>query len=592
MAEEVRRGVAVKSNMKNDEIAAIFEEIAQILEIQGENSFKVRSYERAADIIKKLDRDIGEIAAEGVLREIPGIGASTAEKIQEYIKTGHIEKFELLKKEIPQGLLEMLKVPGLGPKKVKTIYEKLKIKDMRGLEIAARRGELAALPGFGAKTEQNIREGIELILRSSGRMLVDTADLVVEDFSVWLKKNKNCERFLVCGSVRRGCETVGDIDIVALSKKPEDLIKEFSARECVEKVLAMGDTKGSVYTRRKAQVDIRVVPEKSFGAAVMYFTGSKNHNIHLRKLASEKGFTLNEYGLYRIIKNARNLKYAAGRCEEDVYKKLGLQYIPPELREDLGEIEAALKNLLPELLELKDIKGDLHIHSVYSDGQARIEEIARRAVDMGYEWIAICDHSQSLAIANGVSVKNLEKKRKEIEALNKKLKLKILIGAEVDILPDGKLDYPDEILKKLDVSIAAIHSAFKQQPEDLNKRIMKAMDNPYVDIIAHPTGRLIGQRNALPVDIEKLIEKAVLKNIVLEVNAFPDRLDMKDTSCRKAVEKGAKLSLGTDAHALYQLDNMKFGVKNIRRGWVSPGSVINTMNAEKLMKFIAERRKK
>ncbi len=583
-------------NMKNEEIAGLFLEIKRLLELKGENQFKIRSYDRAANTIVSLAEDIKRVAERGELLNIPGIGKGISGKITEYVKTGKINYLEELRKEIPAGIVQMLKIPGLGPKKIRIIREKLHIESMRGLEIAARRGDLAGLPGFGEKTERNIMRGIEMMTRMTGRFLLPTAEETANDIIAWLMKNEKCSRALPCGSYRRGNDTIGDIDIIAVSDEPQALIDEFTKRDDVEKVFASGKTKGSVFLKNNVQADLRVIDKKSWGAACMYFTGSKQHNIHLREFALKKVFTLNEYGLYKNIKNRKSkdaaVEYAAGKTEEEVYKKLGLDFIPPELREDRGEIEAAQKGNLPRLIEIEDIKGDLHVHSSYSDGSAKISEIAEAAVKMGYSWIAVCDHSRSLKIADGLSVENLMKKRKEIEKLNRSSKIRVLFGAEVDILSDGALDYPDEVLKELDVCIAAVHSAFKQPAEEMNRRILKAMDNPHVDILAHPTCRLIGKREPLPVDIERIIKKAREKNIILEVNAFPDRLDLNDISCRRAVEEGVMLSLGSDTHALRQLSNVKYGIKTMRRGWVEKGNVINTMTAEEMLKKFGARGRK
>jgi len=574
--------------MKNSEIAEKLIEIAHLLEIKGENPFKIRSYEKAANSVLSLPKEIKDFVKEGNLKEIPGIGASISQKIKELLETGKIQYLEDLKKEIPQGLLKMLNIPGMGPKKIKTVYTKLGIKDIRGLEIAARRGDLAGLDGFGEKTAHNILRGIELLTRQSGRMLSVTARKIAEDFVEYLKKEKYCKKIEVCGSLRRGCETIGDIDILAVSSKPQKLMEKFVKKENVKKVIAKGKTKSSVMTEDEAQVDLRVMEEKSFGAAVMYFTGSKKHNIHLREIAVKKGFTLNEYGLFRKTKKGTG-SFLAGKTEDEIYKKLKMQHIPPELREDSGEIELASQKKLPQLVERKDIKGDTHIHSTYSDGNARIPEIAQKAKTLGYEWVGICDHSRTLKIARGLSIEELLKKKKEIENFNKKSDVKILFGSEVDILPDGTLDYPDEILKQLDICIIAVHSAFNQPEDILNRRILKAMENPYAHILAHPSCRLIGKREPLPIDYEKIIKKAKEKNFILEVNVFPDRLDLRDIYIKFAVQNGVLISMGTDAHALYHMDNVDYGVKYIRRGWVKKSDIINTMSYAEIKKFLKEK---
>ncbi|MCD6422661.1 MAG: DNA polymerase/3'-5' exonuclease PolX [Elusimicrobia bacterium] len=574
--------------MKNSEVAEKLMEIAHLLEIKGENPFKIRSYEKAANSILSLPKEIKEFVKEDKLKSISGIGASISQKIKELLETGKIQYLENLKKEIPQGLLEMLNIPGMGPKKIKAVYTKFGIKDIRGLEIAARRGDLAELDGFGEKTAQNILRGIELLTRQSGRMLSVTAKKIAEDFVEFLRKEKTCKKIEVCGSLRRACETIGDIDILAVSSKPQEFMERFIKKDGIKKVIAKGETKSSVLTEDEAQVDLRVVEEKSFGAAVMYFTGSKKHNIHLREIAVKKGFTLNEYGLFKKTKKGTG-SFLAGKTEEEIYKKLKMQYIPPEIREDTGEIELALQRKLPELVERKDIKGDTHIHSTYSDGNARIPEIAQKAKSLGYEWVGICDHSRSLKVARGLSIEELLKKKKEIENFNKKSDVKVLFGAEVDILPDGTLDYPDEILRQLDICIIAVHTAFNQPEDVLNKRILMAMENPYVHILAHPSCRLIGKREPLSIDYEKIIKKAKERGVILEVNVFPDRLDLKDIYIKFAIQNGVLISMGTDAHALYQMDNIDYGIKYIRRGWVKKSDIINTMTYDEVKKFLKGR---
>ncbi|MCD6312066.1 MAG: DNA polymerase/3'-5' exonuclease PolX [Elusimicrobia bacterium] len=572
--------------MKNKEIAGKFTEIAKLLGIKGENSFKIRSYEKAAETLVNLDHDIKDDYLSGNLEEIPGIGKSIAGKIREYLSGGKIRKLEDLRKEVPRGLLEMLKVPGLGPAKIKLIYEKLGVKTMRGLDIAARRGELAALPGMGEKSAANIIRGLEIANRMDGRLLMSTAENMADEFLDVLKKEKSCVEALYCGSMRRGCETIGDIDLLAVSDEPRKIIDKFVQIQGVEKVIAEGSAKASVYTSGDVQIDLRVTGEKSFGAAALYFTGSKEHNIALRKRALGKGFTLNEYGLYE----QKTEKYVAGKTEEEIYKALGLEFIPPELRENRGEIEMAARNGLPELVGLKDIKGDLHLHSVYSDGAVQIRGLAARASELGYDWIAVCDHSVSLKIARGLSIKNLMKKKNEIDDLNKTSPVKIFFGAEVDILPDGKLDYPDKILKELDICLGAIHAVFNQSPEVLNRRVLKAMDNPFLDILAHPTARLIGKRPPLALDMEKITDKAAAKKIILEVNAFPDRRDLKEEHIRLAKAKGVMLSLGTDTHSLHHMDNMKYGLMNLRRAGCKKKDVLNTRSLDRLQQIIRSRR--
>jgi DNA polymerase (family 10) len=567
--------------MKNLEISAIFHEIAKILEIKGDNPFRIRAYERAAQNIEGLTEDIEDYIRSDRLTEIPGIGKDLAERIKEYVKRGKIKIYEDLKKTIPGGLLDLLNIPSIGPKTAKLLYAELKIKNIADLERAIKNNKLQGIFGIKEKTIENISKGIELIKRGRERMTLAQAIQVADEFIKGLKNLSEVKKISSAGSLRRKKETVRDIDILVISDKPKTIMESFTNLPEVGLVLAKGETKSSVRTKDDVQVDCRVVEKKSFGAALLYFTGSKNFNIKLRQIAIKKGLKINEYGVFK--KN----RFVAGQSEEEIFKTLGMSYVEPELREDTGEIELAQKFQLPPLIELADLKGDLHVHSKWSDGGNTIAEIVQAAKLRGYSYIAITDHSQSLKVAGGLSIADLKKKKKEIDELNKKLKnFRLLYGTEVDIDSDGKLDYKDEILKECDVVVAAIHSGFKQSKSQLTKRLVKVCQNKYVHIIAHPTGRLWGERDAYDLDMEEVLKVAKQTNTQLEINAFPQRLDLNDLNCRRVKEAGVKLVLGTDAHTVEQLETMKLGIAVARRGWLSCEDVLNTLSVEELLKAI------
>lgn len=563
--------------MKNKEIASIFRQIGQMLEVKGDNPFRIRAYERAAQNIESLSEDIEAFVKENNLTSIPGIGKDLEEKIKEIVSTGKLEYLEQLKRDMPQGILDMLNVPGIGPKTARLLYEKLDIQDIVMLERMAHAGKIRHLSGMGEKTEENILRGIELVKKGRTRMDLKTAKDIADSFINQLKPLKEVKKINPAGSLRRMKETVKDIDILISSKEPEKAMDRFTGLPEVKDVLAKGPTKSSVLTKDGIQVDVRVVEDASYGAALMYFTGSKEHNIKLRQVAIKRGLKLNEYGIFR--KNKR----IAGETEEDMYKTLDLKYILPELREDRGEIEAAARDELPRLIEKSDIKGDLHTHSTWSDGGDSIEDMVLKARSLGYEYIAITDHSQGLKIAGGLGRAELDAKKAQIGKLNKKYKdIKILFGAEVDIDSDGNLDYPDEILKDMDIVIAAIHLGFKQPSDKITNRIIGACYNRYVHIIAHPTGRLWGARDAYDVDLEKIFKVCKDTGTIMEINSFPQRLDLNDVHSRMAKDMGVKLVINTDAHLAVQLDMMEFGVAVARRGWLEKKDVVNTLPLTKL----------
>jgi DNA polymerase (family 10) len=557
--------------MKNKLIADIFREIAEILEIKGENHFRIRAYERAGQNIESLPEDIEAFMKEDKLTDIPGIGKDLEEKIKEIVSTGKLKYLDELKKGIPEGLLEILNVPGIGPKSAKLLYEKLGIEDIVMLERMAVAGKIRNLAGMGEKTEENILRGIEILKKGMERLDLETATDAAASFIARLKKLKEVKAVKSAGSLRRMKETVRDIDILVSSKMPQKIMDVFTTLADVKDVIAKGPTKSSALTKDNIQVDVRVVEDASYGAALMYFTGSKEHNIKLRQLAIKKGLKLNEYGLFK------GEKRIAGKTEEDMYKALGLSYIEPELREDRGELEASAQGALPDLIKVEDIKGDLHAHSTWSDGGSSIEEMVIKARELGYEYIAITDHSQGLKIAGGLNSHELDLKRKEIDGLNKKYKdIKVIFGSEVDIDSDGNLDYPDSVLKEMDIVVAAIHTGFKQSSPVLTKRIIKVCQNKYVHIIAHPTGRLWGSRYAYDIDFEEVFKAAKDTETALEINSFPQRLDLNDVNARMAKDAGVKIVINTDSHIAEHLYMMKFGVAVARRAWLEKKDVLNT----------------
>lgn len=567
--------------MKNLEIAKIFREIATILEIKGDNPFKIRAYERAAQNLEGLSEDIEVYAEDKKLTTLPGIGHDLAEKISEYLKTGKIKSYLTLKKSIPAGLLGLLDIPSVGPKTAKLLYEELKIKDIAGLERAIKNNKLKSIPGIKEKTIENISKGIALVKRGKERMPLYYATQIADEFAKALRKIPAIRKLAFAGSLRRQKETVRDIDILVISEKPKLIMNTFTTLPLVGEVIAHGETKSSVRTKNDTQVDCRVLEEKSFGAAMVYFTGSKNFNIKLRQIAIKKGLKINEYGVFK--KN----KFISGRNEEEVFKAIGLPYIDPELREDTGEIELAREGRLPKLIEQQDIKGDLHTHSSWSDGISTIEEMSSAAKKMGYAYIALTDHSQSLKVAGGLSIPELQKKKREIEKINARLKnFRILYGTEVEIDSNGKIDYPDSVLSQFDIVVAAIHTGFKQSRQQITRRLTLACKNKYVHIIAHPTGRLWGARDAYEIDWDEFLKTARDTNTALELNSFPQRLDLNDLGCRRAKEMGVKVAINTDSHSTEQLPLIKFGISTARRGWLAKGDVINTRDLDDLLKTI------
>lgn len=568
--------------MVNKDIAKIFFETAKYFQMK-EDSFRVVAYKKAANNIRSLEEDIREIYKRGGLKElekINGVGRSTAEKIEEFLETGKVRLYEQLKKETPIKLDEISSIEGMGPKRAKILYNKLGIKNLKELEKAAKECKIASLEGFGEKTEKNILEGIEFLKSKKGRFLLGEVDLVVKEIIAELKKVKEIEKISPAGSFRRRKETVGDVDILAVSNSPEKVMDFFCAMFQVEKVWGKGLKKSSVRTKDGFDIDLRVVAKKSYGSALQYFTGSKEHNIATRKIAIQKGLKLNEYGVFK--KNKR----VAGKTEEEVYKKIGLEWIPPEMRENRGEVELAQKNTLPDIIGYGDIKGDLHCHSNWDGGEHSIGQMAEKAVEMGYEYIGISDHTKFLKIEKGLNEKQLLAQNREIEKLNKKSKIRILHGVEANIIKDGSLDIKDNVLEKLDYVIAGVHSLLKMNRSEMTERIITAMKNPNVRIISHLTGRLLGQRDECQLDFEEIFIAAKKYNVILEINSSPQRLDLKDINIKKAKEAGVKMIINTDSHHRQQMNLMEFGIAQARRGWAEKKDIINTNPIKEFLKCL------
>jgi len=567
--------------IQNAEIAALLDQTAELLEIEGANPFRVRAYRRAARTIEGLPQSAACLVAAGrELSELPGIGEDLAGKIAQIIKTGHFAALDALKKELPGELGAIAALPGLGPKRVKRLYDELGVRSIADLRAAVEGGRLRKLKGFGEKIEQKLLAALEKPT-AAARFKLSATEAEAETLVALLKPAVGDGQVVAAGSYRRRRDTVGDLDILATSRKPASVGDRLVGYDNVAEVLARGPTRTTVVLRSGLQVDLRVVPQESYGAALLYFTGSKAHNIALRGLAIERGWKLNEYGLFdgetRI----------AGRTEEEIYKKLGLAFIAPELREDRGEVALAGKGKLPHLITLADIRGDLHAHTTWSDGVASISEMAIAAKARGYEYLAITDHSRHVTVAHGLDPGRVSQQIDEIDRVNAGLHgLTLLKGTEVDILADGRLDLPDDVLSRLDVVVAAVHYKFDLPRDEQTNRIIRAMDNPLVSIIAHPTGRLIGEREPYDVDVERLISAAAERGCHLEINAGPDRLDLNDIHAQAAKGAGVRLAISSDAHSTASLGWMRFGVDQARRAWLEAKDVINTRSLAQLKKLL------
>ncbi|NJD63620.1 MAG: DNA polymerase/3'-5' exonuclease PolX [Deltaproteobacteria bacterium] len=572
--------------MTNAQIAKIFGEIADLLELKGESPFRIRAYRRAAMNVEAMPKDLSTLGEEE-LTAIPGIGRDLAGKIRQYAQTGRVDLYEELKNEVPAGLLSILRIPGVGPKTARMLFDKRNVKSIEELEALAREKKLSGLPGIQEKTEENILKGIEQVKKGRERFSLGMGLPVARNLLRLLQESDPRGKFALAGSIRRWRETIKDIDILAAGKRPENIAKAFVRLSAVKEVLEQGTTKCSVLTPEGIQVDLRVVEESSFGAALQYFTGSKAHNIKLREMASRRGWKINEYGLFRESDGKR----IAGREEEEIYSALGLPWIPPELREDAGEIEAALEGKLPGLLELADIRGDLHAHTRWSDGSHELDDLVAAAKARGYRYLAVTDHSKGLGIAHGLDENRVREQIARIDAANRKLSdFRILKGIEVDIRGDGALDLDDEVLSRLDIVVASIHSGFRQGKERITNRLLSAVRNPFVSVIAHPTGRLIGERDPYEADLEAVFREAARRGIAMEINANPMRLDLSDRHARMAKQVGIPLVVSTDVHITANLDYMEYGVGVARRGWIGKGDVLNTLGTAALLKRLAAMR--
>lgn len=578
--------------MDKNEVAQILEEIGTLLELKGENPFKCRAYHNASRIVGALTTDINSLVQSGELKTIKGIGEGLAEKITELIQSGKLKYYEDLKKSLPEGLVQMLRIQGLGPKRIKVLYDRLGIKTVDQLKESCEKHRLAEIDGFGEKTEENILKGIELLRKHVDKHLYPEAKEAAERVHAVIRKQKGVLRSEVAGSLRRKKEVIGDIDILVSAKRlvAPRLMEVFTSHPDVAEVLAKGETKSSVVLKSGINCDLRVVDDSEYPFALAYFTGNKEHNIEMRSLAKKFGWSLNEYGFSELgAEEKRGRAKRSVRCkdEEDIFKALGLSFIPPELRENMGEIEAAAKDKIPKLLEEKEIKGTFHCHSTYSDGSNSIEQMAKAARELGWEYLGIADHSKSAAYAGGLTEARVREQLKEIDELNKKSKdFRIFKGSEVDILPDGTLDYSDKVLALFDYVVVSVHSKFKMTEAEMTNRITKALKNKYVTMLGHPTGRLLLSREAYPVDMIKVIDAAAEYGKIIEINSHPLRLDLDWRLCKHAKEKGVLIALNPDAHNTDGLKDVSYGVGIARKGWLEKKNVINawtlTQVAERL----------
>jgi DNA polymerase (family 10) len=581
--------------MDREQVAAILAEIGTLLELQGENRFKVNAYHNGARAILQMEIDLENAVREGKLHGVPGIGETLREKITTLVTTGRLPFYEKLRAEVPEGLVRMLRIPGLGPKKVMALRDQLGIDTLDKLREACQAGKVAALKGFGARTQEKILEGLEFVEQSGGRVRLDQAEAVAAGLTEGLKDTPGLNQLVVCGSIRRRRETVKDIDLLATADDPEAVMQRFVTLPGVINVVGQGPTKSSIVVRRTLpsgtvvtmNADLRVVPEVSFPFAQHYFTGSKEHGIALRTRAIKLGLKLNEYEL------AGEGKSVPAKDEAALFAALGLAYIPPELREDTGEVEAAQSGALPKLVEMSQIRGVFHNHTTYSDGSASLEEMAQAAQSLGLEYLGIADHSQSLTIANGLSPERLLRQIDEIGRLNRKLKgFRLFKGSEVDILQDGSLDYDDELLAKLDYVVASVHTHFAMPREEMTARIVRAICHPLVTMLGHATGRLLLQRDGYAVDLDRVLEAAAEAGVMIEVNADPHRLDLDWAHCKRARALGVRLVINPDAHSTAGLANYRYGVDVARRGWLEAGDVFNTLGADEAARHLQQRRER
>jgi len=566
-------------------VAKLLYEMAYMLEFKGENVFKIKAYQKAARHIEELEEDLNVLCKKDDLAHIPGVGEAIEAKIKEMLETGTFMAYEELRHTIPEKIEEITAVQGIGPRTAYLLYTKLGVKDLKGLLRAAEEHRIRRIPGMGVKMEENVLIAAkrQFAEGNTGRFPLGLALPIAEEISRKLVDGELIREVQIAGSIRRWKETVGDIDLIACSNEPERAIEAFTLMDNVQEILEKGTTKGSVIYKEHIQVDMRIVKDDSFGSLLQHFTGSKDHNVKLRNIALAKGLHLSEYGL-KNVETGEQMPFSA---EEQQYEMLGLQFIPPELREDRGEIEAAMQRKIPRLIEIGDIKGDLHVHSNWSDGRNTIKEMALAARALGYEYIAITDHSGSSRIANGLSEKRLMEHVKEIEQLNASIDgIRILSGTECDILPNGTLDYGDDLLEQLDIVVVAVHGAVEQDSKTMTKRIVTALENEHVHILAHPTGRKFGKRLPFEMDMKKIMEAALEFGKVLEINSSPQRLDLNGNYAMMAMEMGIKLAINTDAHSPDQFANIRYGVGTARRAWVKPADVVNTLDLKELCKLL------
>ncbi len=565
--------------MENKEISDILDDIGDMLEIMGESRFRYLAYHRASQVIRSLPKDLTQVRNDSGLTSIKGIGSGIAEKLTELLDTGRMGYFEELKKSLPGSLTEIIHIQGIGPKKAKLFYDELGIETIEQLEIAVAHEKIQELPGMGVKTEENIERGLEIYRGYEGRLLLDQAVPIAEHIIDYLNKSGLVENINMAGSLRRWQETIGDIDILAAADQKSRVADKFCSYPDTSAILAKGSTKCSILLHSGLQVDLRIIEPEHYGAALQYFTGSKAHNIHIRETAKKKGFKLSEYGLFRIDDE----KSIAAKTENDIYKALGMTLMEPELREDKGELGAAEKGNLPQLVKLTDIRGDLHIHTKASDGQSSLEEIAKSCRMLGYEYACITDHAFDLKVAHGLDTQRFEDQWRKIDELNSSFKdFTLLKGVELNIDNKGNVDFDEDFLSRYDVVLASIHMGFNQDKEQITDRSIAAMENPHIDMICHPTGRILGRRPPYSIDMDKLIKAAARTGTILELNSFPDRLDLNDDHLRAAKQVGAKISINTDAHHFYHLSFMRYGLHTARRGWLEKKDVINTTDLKEL----------
>jgi DNA polymerase (family 10) len=588
---------AVSRRLSNAEVADTLAQMADMLQILDANRFRIIAFQNAAEAVRELGQPIQSLHVEGKLREIPGVGAGIAGLISELLDQGVVQEIEELRAQVPPGVVEMMKVPDMGPKKARRLWEELAITSIEELKTAAEAGKLRGLKGFGEKSEQKILKGVELLARRGGesRKPIGVARPLALALVEGLRQALPAEtirRIEVTGSLRRWRETIGDVDILAVSDEPVRVIEAFGKLPQVDQVLGAGDTKTSVLLGNGLQVDLRVVEEKHWGAALQYFTGNKEHNIELREIALRQGWSLNEYGLTSTGKNGAPADEQRFFVEEsDLYAFLGLDWMPPELRENRGEIQAARQHALPHLITIDDIRGELHGHSTWSDGTATIAQMAEVALKRGYEYWNVSDHSVGLGMVNGLDAERVHQQAAEIAALNEGWRqagvdFRLLRGIEVEILADGSLGLPDEVLAGLDVVVASIHSGLRQERATITARALKAIRNPYVDILGHPTGRMIGAREPADLDMEAVLQACAETGTVVEINAHPSRLDVSDIYARRAVELGCKIAINSDAHELAGMEVMEYGIAVGRRAWLTAADVINTRSLADLQKLL------